>query len=36
MPEDASPGQVLTLQAGIGHEREWIRFWEPLANDGAR
>lgn len=22
-----SPGLRLTLQAGIGHEREWVRFW---------
>ena len=21
-------GQRLTLEAGIGHEREWLRFWE--------
>jgi len=22
------PGFLLTLRAGIGHEREWVRFWE--------
>ena len=22
-----SPGSLLTLKAGIGHEREWVRFW---------
>jgi DNA-binding PadR family transcriptional regulator len=24
-------GQRLTLEAGIGHEREWIRYWKKLA-----
>jgi hypothetical protein len=29
---DAGPaGPRLTLEAGIAHEREWIRFWERLA-----
>ena len=29
---DVSPeGPRLTLQAGIGHEREWVRFWKRLA-----
>lgn len=23
-------GMVLTLRAGIGHEREWVRFWAEL------
>jgi len=23
----APPGVVLSLRAGIGHEREWVRFW---------
>jgi PadR family transcriptional regulator AphA len=27
------PGPRLTLEAGIGHEREWIRFWRQLARD---
>jgi PadR family transcriptional regulator AphA len=27
-PEDAPLGPVLALQAGLGHEREWVRFWE--------
>jgi PadR family transcriptional regulator AphA len=26
-------GPDLTLQAGIGHEREWVRFWESVAKD---
>ena len=26
-PGDRPPGPGLTLDAGIGHEREWIRFW---------
>jgi PadR family transcriptional regulator, regulatory protein AphA len=25
-------GQLTALQAGIGHEREWIRYWSGLAN----
>jgi DNA-binding PadR family transcriptional regulator len=29
-PEDP-PGVRLALEAGIGHEREWIRFWGRLA-----
>lgn len=28
------PGPRLALDAGIGHEREWIRFWEGLAAEG--
>lgn len=24
-------GPRLTLEAGVGHEREWVRFWERLA-----
>ncbi len=24
-------GPALTLDAGLGHEREWVRFWERLA-----
>jgi PadR family transcriptional regulator AphA len=26
-------GPWLTLEAGIAHEREWVRFWTRLAND---
>ena len=25
------PGVVLSLRAGIGHEREWVRFWSRVA-----
>jgi DNA-binding PadR family transcriptional regulator len=25
------PGPRLTLESGIGHEREWIRFWKRVA-----
>jgi DNA-binding PadR family transcriptional regulator len=25
------PGIVLSLRAGIGHEREWVRFWSRVA-----
>ncbi len=28
---DLPPGVLLTLQAGIGHEREFVRFWSQLA-----
>ena len=34
--DDAPRGAVLTLEAGIGHEREWIRFWKPLADERPR
>jgi PadR family transcriptional regulator, regulatory protein AphA len=27
-PEDVPAGPLLALQAGLGHEREWVRFWE--------
>ena len=27
-------GMRLALQAGIGHEREWIRFWERVKEEG--
>lgn len=30
-PAEAPAGIRLTLEAGIGHEREWIRFWRELA-----
>lgn len=33
-PEPAGPR--LTLEAGIAHEREWVRFWSRLSGDGAR
>jgi hypothetical protein len=26
-------GPWLTLEAGIAHEREWVRFWTRLAED---
>jgi DNA-binding PadR family transcriptional regulator len=28
---DGERGPWLALQAGVGHEREWVRFWEELA-----
>jgi DNA-binding PadR family transcriptional regulator len=32
---DAAPlGPVLAVKAGIGHEREWVRFWSRLAEAG--
>lgn len=29
-----SPGPRLALEAGIGHEREYVRFWSKLAKKG--
>jgi PadR family transcriptional regulator, regulatory protein AphA len=29
--DDAPAGPRLSLEAGIGHEREWVRFWARLA-----
>jgi PadR family transcriptional regulator AphA len=29
--ESVPPGFALTLRAGIGHEREWVRFWSAIA-----
>jgi DNA-binding PadR family transcriptional regulator len=28
---EAPAGPLLALQAGLGHEREWVRFWEQAA-----
>ncbi len=33
--QDAPQGWRLALELGIGHEREFIRFWSGLAGDGA-
>ena len=30
VPEGVPPGMVTALEAGIAHEREWVRFWENL------
>ena len=30
-PEEAPEGPRLALEAGMGHEREWVRFWRRLA-----
>lgn len=30
-PDDFPAGMMLALEAGIGHEREWIRFWKRLS-----
>jgi DNA-binding PadR family transcriptional regulator len=32
-PGDGPRGPWLTLDAGIAHEREWVRFWSGLADD---
>ncbi|MDX6586468.1 MAG: hypothetical protein QOI31_941 [Solirubrobacterales bacterium] len=31
---DAPSGPMLALEAGIGHEREWVRFWKRLSREG--
>jgi PadR family transcriptional regulator AphA len=28
--EDLPPGMRLALESGLGHEREWVRFWEKM------
>jgi DNA-binding PadR family transcriptional regulator len=28
LPADLPEGVRLSLEAGVGHEREWVRFWE--------
>jgi DNA-binding PadR family transcriptional regulator len=33
MGDGGPAGPGLTLEAGIGHEREWIRFWRRLVRD---
>jgi DNA-binding PadR family transcriptional regulator len=30
-PTDAPAGPRLALQAGLGHEREWVGFWETVS-----
>lgn len=32
---DAPPGPRLALEAGIAHEREWVRYWRRLAEGGS-
>ncbi len=32
MPSETPEGMRLSLEAGIGHEREWVRFWRQLAS----
>jgi hypothetical protein len=35
MDETAGPaGPRLALEAGIAHEREWVRYWKRLAETG--
>jgi len=33
-PHDASRGPAATLDAGIAHEREWVRYWKRIAAEG--
>jgi virulence activator alpha len=30
-----APGPWLALEAGIRHEREWVRFWDEVAEEGS-
>ena len=30
-PAEIPDGVRLSVEAGIGHEREWVRFWRRLA-----
>jgi PadR family transcriptional regulator, regulatory protein AphA len=32
---DSPPGWRLALEAGIGHEREWVRFWSRVARNAS-
>ncbi len=32
--DDLTPGPLATLQAGIAHEREWVRYWQRLRTGG--
>jgi PadR family transcriptional regulator, regulatory protein AphA len=32
-PEDVPRGAMLSLECGIGHEREWVRYWEAVASE---
>ena len=34
-PQGADRGPWRTLQAGLGHEREWVRFWEEVAREAS-
>ncbi len=33
--DNLPPGPLATLEAGIAHEREWVRYWEHLRNRGS-
>jgi DNA-binding PadR family transcriptional regulator len=35
MDEAVPPGVRMSLEAGIGHAREWIRFWEGVAKSAS-
>ena len=35
-PGDGARGPWLALDSGIGHEREWVRFWESFTSRGSR
>jgi PadR family transcriptional regulator AphA len=31
--DDPPPGSLTTPQAGIAHEREWVRYWQRLRDE---
>ena len=33
-PPEMPRGPMLALESGIGHEREWVRFWREVAKKG--
>jgi DNA-binding PadR family transcriptional regulator len=35
LPAQTPRGPLLSLQAGIGHEREWVRFWRGVQRSGS-
>ena len=35
LPEATPAGARLSLESGIGHEREWVRFWRRVSERGA-
>jgi PadR family transcriptional regulator, regulatory protein AphA len=34
LPPETPEGVRLSLQAGVAHEREWVRFWSQVAREG--
>ena len=34
LPQETPAGVRLALESGLGHEREWVRFWRHLLSSG--